>query len=117
METSSNSRICRICFEEDEGKENPLLSPCSCSGSMQFVHIKCLQQWRSRTENRKYGPFVTTYTWKAFHCELCKTKLQDTYQVDGQNYQIFNVQKPDKNYMIIETQQINMNENDSEKNR
>lgn len=38
----SNQQVCRICFEEDLGKENPLISPCNCSGSMKFVHLKCL---------------------------------------------------------------------------
>lgn len=84
---------------------------------MKYVHLKCLQQWRSRTENKKHGPHVTTYTWKAFHCELCKTKLSDTYQVGDKNFQIFKIMKPEKNYMVIETYQIHSNENDNEKQR
>mmetsp|Transcript_2321 Transcript_2321/g.3496 ORF Transcript_2321/g.3496 Transcript_2321/m.3496 type:complete len:128 (+) Transcript_2321:490-873(+) len=43
---SANEKICRICFSEDANpKEDPLISPCSCSGSMKWVHLKCLQKW------------------------------------------------------------------------
>ena len=29
-----------------ETKKNPLIEPCHCRGSMQFVHEQCLTQWR-----------------------------------------------------------------------
>jgi len=58
---------------------------------MKYVHIKCLQQWRSRIENKKVTAYVTTYTWKAFHCELCKEKLEDVFKVGEESYQIFEI--------------------------
>ena len=100
---SDDKKQCRICFEEENEKDNPLLSPCKCSGSMEFVHYKCLQHWRSRNENKKQVPHVTTYTWKAFHCELCKFKLQDSYKVGNQSFQIFEIAKPPCSNIVIET--------------
>ncbi|XP_065280633.1 E3 ubiquitin-protein ligase MARCHF2-like [Dermacentor albipictus] len=35
--------ICRICYEGDQ--EDPLVSPCSCTGTMAFVHVSCLEHW------------------------------------------------------------------------
>jgi len=41
---NAEGRICRICFEEECGfegiaaAENPLITPCACRGSAQFVH-------------------------------------------------------------------------------
>jgi len=44
--------VCRICFgvayENGAGK---LMSPCLCSGSMRFVHVTCLNEWRSQSTN------------------------------------------------------------------
>ena len=38
--------FCRICLEDDiEGR---LISPCECSGSAEFIHKECLDEWRSR---------------------------------------------------------------------
>jgi E3 ubiquitin-protein ligase DOA10 len=38
--------ICRICLGEDEADtDNPLITPCKCSGTMSLIHIKCLIEW------------------------------------------------------------------------
>jgi len=33
-----NVNACRICLGDDNEEENPLISPCSCIGSLQFIH-------------------------------------------------------------------------------
>ena len=94
---SSQQQQCRICFSEEiDRDEDPLISPCKCSGSMSFVHIKCLRLWHSRNENKKIGSYVTSYTWKAFHCELCKQKLDDSYLLMPENkrFSLCHVEKP-----------------------
>ncbi|XP_050022943.2 E3 ubiquitin-protein ligase MARCHF11-like [Dermacentor andersoni] len=35
--------MCRICYEGDQ--VDPLVSPCSCTGTMGFVHVSCLELW------------------------------------------------------------------------
>mmetsp|Transcript_7465 Transcript_7465/g.12619 ORF Transcript_7465/g.12619 Transcript_7465/m.12619 type:complete len:123 (-) Transcript_7465:1104-1472(-) len=92
---TDNNPMCRICFGEQEDEESsPLISPCKCSGSMKFVHLKCLRQWLGRNENKRVAQNVTTYTWKAFHCELCKEKLEDHYTHKKSKHLIFEIQKP-----------------------
>ena len=56
----STTRSCRICFDD----ENPdtFVEPCHCKGSMQFVHIKCLEKW------------ISTSGIKI--CTICKYKYQ-----------------------------------------
>ncbi|XP_028424517.1 E3 ubiquitin-protein ligase MARCH7-like isoform X2 [Perca flavescens] len=70
---------CRICHSGESSPTNPLLSPCLCSGSMQFVHLDCLKKWiRARIESGS-GP----YTVK--RCELCMGRLTldpDTLHLD-----------------------------------
>eukprot|EP00877_Chromochloris_zofingiensis_P003918 jgi/Chrzof1/13527/Cz08g00320.t1 len=62
-------RTCRICFEQEEESpepDNPMISPCLCSGSSRYVHRKCLQQWR-----------LTNHRSDAYYqCEVCKFKYQ-----------------------------------------
>ena len=37
---------CRICLCEDEGLiDDPLVVPCKCSGSVKYIHFKCLEKW------------------------------------------------------------------------
>ncbi len=113
---SANERICRICFSEDHNpKEDPLISPCMCSGSMKWVHLKCLQKWLGGNQNKKIHPHVTTYTWKAFHCELCRQKLDDHYHVNDRIHSIFSIDKPATNYIVIESCQVSQSDTDTKK--
>ena len=37
--------LCRFCLNDQFEEENPLITPCDCSGSMKFVHFQCLKTW------------------------------------------------------------------------
>ena len=40
------NKSCRICLcEENENKDDPIVSPCMCKGYSGDIHIKCLQEW------------------------------------------------------------------------
>ncbi|KAL1426688.1 hypothetical protein MTO96_018157 [Rhipicephalus appendiculatus] len=58
--TGSSGDMCRICHEGDERAE--LVSPCSCSGTMGFVHVSCIEHWL----NERNVDF----------CELCGERFQ-----------------------------------------
>ncbi|XP_053316004.1 E3 ubiquitin-protein ligase MARCHF1 [Spea bombifrons] len=49
--------VCRICHCEGD-EENPLITPCRCTGTLRFVHQACLHQWIKSSDTRC--------------CELCK---------------------------------------------
>ena len=51
---------CRICF--GGAAEGPLVAPCRCSGTIKYVHRRCLNEWRQHSANpRSYS-----------HCETCR---------------------------------------------
>ncbi|EJU01185.1 hypothetical protein DACRYDRAFT_116975 [Dacryopinax primogenitus] len=49
-----DDRMCRICFGgvDDEPEMGRLIRPCLCKGSVSFVHVKCLNDWRRASRNR-----------------------------------------------------------------
>ncbi|CAF0932298.1 unnamed protein product [Rotaria sordida] len=55
--TSNCPDICRICHGEGT-KDEPLVSPCLCLGTMQYLHQSCLQRWIKSSGLKS--------------CELCK---------------------------------------------
>ncbi len=55
--TSDYPDICRICHCESTNDE-PLISPCLCLGTMQYLHQSCLQRWIKSAGVKS--------------CELCK---------------------------------------------
>lgn len=67
--------VCRICLSEDNEADNPLANPCKCAGTMQFIHIKCLQKWlKSKLQVKKTETF-TSMIMKPLICELCQSQF------------------------------------------
>jgi hypothetical protein len=55
--------LCRICFSAAyEHGLGPLFSPCLCSGSMRFVHVACINDWRVQSANRS----------SFYQCDQCR---------------------------------------------
>ncbi|XP_007888011.1 E3 ubiquitin-protein ligase MARCH7 [Callorhinchus milii] len=62
--------LCRICQIGTSSSSNPLIQPCNCNGSLQYVHQECVKKWLQSKINS--GADLTAVTI----CELCKEKLQ-----------------------------------------
>jgi hypothetical protein len=63
---------CRICLMEGSSPEDPLVRPCNCKGTIEYVHLGCLRHWiqdRLDTRGGEHGSFH----WRPMTCELCKT--------------------------------------------
>lgn len=44
--------MCRICFgAAHENGLGKLIAPCLCTGSMHYVHVACLNDWRTQSAN------------------------------------------------------------------
>lgn len=59
--------VCRICLGSEEDEEislNPLISPCKCNGTMQYIHLECLKQWLESKIHTKFTEFTYSYNWK-----------------------------------------------------
>lgn len=57
----SDEKICRCC--QDKDPEQDLIAPCNCSGSIKWVHRKCLNKWRVVSPNPQ----------SVYQCDICKT--------------------------------------------
>lgn len=52
--------ICKFCLDSNNLRRDPLIEPCDCRGSLQFVHEQCLTRWRRINPTRN-----------ADNCPLC----------------------------------------------
>ena len=71
----AEGKVCRICLGEENEKNDPLISPCKCAGTMSHIHLECLREWLNSKRSKKEGENVKTYCWKALECELCKVRF------------------------------------------
>ena len=72
-----SGKVCRICLDEEEDFKsgNPFITPCKCTGSMKYIHVKCLREWTDSKRQLQEGTGITSYYWENLNCELCKSKL------------------------------------------
>ena len=105
--------VCRICYIEEENKDNPLLQPCICSGSMKFIHLSCLKQWISTRSCLKIDTTenCSVYIIKPVECELCKTKFPDYIKHEGKLYALLDFSKEYENYLTLESLTLDKNKN------
>lgn len=59
LSNMDNVAICRICYQSD----GALIEPCSCKGTIAFMHNHCLEEWLEV----KNGSLC---------CELCASKFK-----------------------------------------
>ncbi|XP_067835450.1 collagen alpha-1(I) chain-like isoform X2 [Heptranchias perlo] len=77
-EEEEEGDFCRICLIPGGTPLNPLLEPCKCVGSLQFVHHDCLKRWlQAKIISGADLSAVTT-------CELCK----QTLKLDFDNFDV-----------------------------
>ena len=109
QEKKEKGKICRICLSgEDNPVKNPLICPCTCKGSMKFIHYFCLKNWLNLKieSDLGYGRDIEieqptiTYSTKDIACELCKTKLPDYIKHKGKIYNV-SFYKPKYNKFIV----------------
>jgi len=73
MSNEDPERKCRFCWASEATPENPLLGTCKCAGTMGQIHYQCLSAWLQTRQQSKLSANFSTYFWKAFECEICKT--------------------------------------------
>mmetsp|Transcript_34134 Transcript_34134/g.68915 ORF Transcript_34134/g.68915 Transcript_34134/m.68915 type:complete len:421 (-) Transcript_34134:114-1376(-) len=76
------SAMCRICLLEGPGDDDPLIAPCQCKGSIEYVHLGCLRHWIRGRLNLSDAP-GGSYFYRPLSCELCKA-VYPTYLHTGQ---------------------------------
>ncbi|CAK0834176.1 unnamed protein product [Prorocentrum cordatum] len=94
---------CRICLMEGSTREDPLVRPCQCRGTIEYVHVGCLRLWiedRLDTRGREHG----SYHWRPLPCELCKT-IYPAYcrsVRDGTREPLVQVPQTEPPYIVLE---------------
>lgn len=75
IEEDNPKRFCRICYGAEETEINPLINPCSCSGSMRYIHLACLKEWIKLKIILRETQYCLNISMAEFSCELCKQQF------------------------------------------
>lgn len=105
VEIKKKKILCRVCYCDDGDNDGPLIQPCSCSGTMKYIHLTCLQKWlKSKIiPKNSSNDNCLAFSLKQIECELCKSLLPDYIKHQEKFYEIWDFKPEFKSYIIFET--------------
>jgi len=95
--------LCRICLLEGPGEDgdDPLITPCLCKGSIEFVHLGCLRHWirgRLNLSDAASG----SYFYRPVNCELCKSGYPAYIHIGHEQQPLVEVPKTTPPFVVLE---------------
>lgn len=85
---------------------------CKCRGSVGLIHFKCLKEWiKAQRHVKENGENVTSYYWKKFECEICKTSYPYIFKHSSNLFKLIDVNEPPEgtNYILLESLPLDKN--------
>jgi len=75
---------------------------------MEHIHFNCLKEWLTHKDFIKSSEKenITTYSWRALFCELCRQKYEDSVENPFDPSSMLNIVEiptPENNYLILES--------------
>ena len=99
---SSSKPTCRICYLLNSDIENPLISPCKCSGSMKYIHYKCLKHCIEVNLTKKIEQNYKYYNWKSYSCEICKEEYPKYLKIKDSLYPLVDLEIGFSSYITFD---------------
>ena len=77
LSSQKEERTCRICHGSSADTTEQLIKPCLCRGSQLYVHISCLNQWRSTSASANYRCSVCHYSYRTERTTISRLITSD----------------------------------------
>jgi hypothetical protein len=86
MTLAGDNPVCYMCFDEENSEENPLITPCKCSGDTKYVHVDCLRKWHTAEADNQIC-FLSSVDAT---CSVCKSTFKSDFKLkDGRQVKLF----------------------------
>lgn len=101
LHSASEQTQCKICLSCEAEADNPLVAPCSCKGSVQYLHVNCLDHWLSSKLRHMDMHYRSQYSPPAINCNVCGDPLPQNLEVNGKRFSNLGVSKPEGRYIVL----------------
>ena len=86
LTVQGDNPICYMCFDEENSVENPLITPCKCSGDTKYVHVDCLRKWHTAEADN----LICFLSSVDATCSVCKSTFKSDFKLkDGRQVKLF----------------------------
>ena len=102
-DSQGRASLCRFCLQS-ENENEPLISPCKCTGSMKRIHINCLRYWlTSKFEAIGNNQIVFLIQKDSLICEICKERYPWNINFNGKIFELLIKANDSSPYIILES--------------
>lgn len=102
-EEDLKAKPCRICLMEGPGDDDPLVRPCSCRGSIEYVHLSCLRHWTKCRMDLGDSP-RSSYEYSPPECEICRAALPaSAAAAGGERVPLLELPRTQAPYIVLES--------------
>jgi len=95
------SRCCRICLSDECSEDDPFIAPCSCKGSIKYVHLGCLRKWTSSLLSLGDSS-SDSYFVRPLSCELCKAHYPMDFCKGSMRSPLIELPRMQPPYVVLE---------------
>merc|ERR1712046_569128 len=81
----------------------PMVDPCACKGSIEHVHVGCLQHWLREKVSASAG-VGNSLRYGTPQCELCETCLPADVGVASDRRPLVEIPSPESPFIVLESQ-------------
>jgi hypothetical protein len=106
---TAENHLCRICLVEEE-RDDPLISPCNCGGTMKFIHLSCFKKWIDSRTTKKISDSSVSYSVKTLTCEISRCPVLPRLDVHGQNIDLLDTRAVPAPFIVLESSPSDKNE-------
>lgn len=83
---NNEAPTCYMCFDSEDTPNNPMITPCKCSGDTKYVHVDCLRKWHTAEADNQ----VCFLSSVDATCSVCKTTFRSDFKLkDGRLVKLF----------------------------
>jgi hypothetical protein len=95
-------KTCRICLNDMDFENDPMISPCKCAGTVKFVHYNCLKEWVKNKVTSRITEKGMSYYLKDLICELCKTEIKPVLLNGSSKIHLIAMSQPSNPFIVLE---------------
>ena len=103
---------CRLCYQSESDINDPLVSPCNCSGSMKYIHLSCLKNSIKLKVHTKQEEFYQMILFHNYCCEICLSMYPKYITYKSKVYYLIDIDlNKFENYVLCDlTQYVDNNQ-------
>lgn len=102
----NKENYCRLCYQKENNKNDPLINPCKCKDSLKYIHLSCLKNDINLKIHKKHHKKYDFYLFQKYNCDICLSTYPKYLILKNQKINLIEIDKSTyQNYALCDVMQ------------